>query len=526
MKVSVNDCLKLDAFKGSRVLVCKDRCARRVRSVSVLDECDLNMGVERNGVREQMVITHFWSARNDINAQKEAVTALGKRGVSALVIYLNENGVTAISNEVIEAAREVELPLITIDDDGSITYSMLFEQVLDKILYGENYSDNVLNNTMYHLINFENHSSFPEALREAAMHNNYQVVLMTEEFNTILTVETRHLVKIEDAVQAARKLDAFSMNGFTRVDIEGIVSYWGFINIKDQRYILVIVDNEDDYSAIEMTKLARTIELAIGMWKYTPDRDSRAEFIKSAVRGDISFCHTLLDESGLRGMQFTSAFYIKNAGEYIDTFMDILAAYKKKAGFGLLTTAESDEIYGIIYTEGGQERGIEVKNACLEMFEELKSLKKGERIFHVTGLERLESCVDGFKMINKTARYMEKVFPYKRVFSKYEISMVSDCVYMQSGSQTQRKMYLDLLEPFEREVSQNKGRMLVDTLSTFVLDAGMNSGRTAEFLDIHNNTVQYRLKKANEILGAEMTANRVIPGLTLALALKRLEEEN
>jgi DNA-binding PucR family transcriptional regulator len=54
----------------------------------------------------------------------------------------------------------------------------------------------------------------------------------------------------------------------------------------------------------------------------------------------------------------------------------------------------------------------------------------------------------------------------------------------------------------------------------------MNSGRTAEFLEIHNNTVQYRLKKANEILGAEMTANRVIPGLTLALALKRLEEEN
>ena len=52
----------------------------------------------------------------------------------------------------------------------------------------------------------------------------------------------------------------------------------------------------------------------------------------------------------------------------------------------------------------------------------------------------------------------------------------------------------------------------------------MNSGKTAKFMDIHNNTVQYRLKKANEILGAEMTGNRVIPGLTMALALKRLED--
>ena len=37
------------------------------------------------------------------------------------------------------------------------------------------------------------------------------------------------------------------------------------------------------------------------------------------------------------------------------------------------------------------------------------------------------------------------------------------------------------------------------------------------------NTVQYRLKKINEILGAEITGNRVIPGLTIALALQRLE---
>ncbi|MBR0469247.1 MAG: PucR family transcriptional regulator [Mogibacterium sp.] len=525
MKIDVNDCLKLDAFRGSRVLACASELNRRVKSVSVLDEYDADMGIERNGKEDQMVITHLWTCRDDVEAQKKVVTGLGSSGVCALVIYLNERGLKDVSSEVISAAEEVRLPIIVIDDTGRVTYSMLIEQVMDKILYGENYSDNILNNTMFHLLNFENHSNFPEALREAALENNYQVVLMTEEFNTILTVETRHLVKIEDAVHAARKLDAFSMTGFTRVDIEGVVTYWGFINIKDSRYILVIVDNEDEYSAGEMTKLARSIEIAIGMWKYTPDRDSRAEFIKSAVRGDISFCHTLLDESGLRGMQFTSAFYIKNVGDDTGTFMDILTEYKRKTGFGLLTTSEPGEIYGIVYTDGGQERGIEVKNACLEMFDQLKSVKKDERIFHVTGLERLESCVDGFKMINKTAKYMEKVFPFKRVFSKYEISMVSDCVYMQSGSQMQRKMYLDLLEPFEREVSQNKGKMLIETLSTFVLDAGMNSGRTAEFMDIHNNTVQYRLKKANEILGAEMTANRVIPGLTLALALKRLEEE-
>lgn len=41
----------------------------------------------------------------------------------------------------------------------------------------------------------------------------------------------------------------------------------------------------------------------------------------------------------------------------------------------------------------------------------------------------------------------------------------------------------------------------------------MNSGKTAELMDIHANTVQYRLKKINEMLGVEVTGNRVIPGL-------------
>ena len=430
MKINVNDCLKLDAFRGASVVACKENCDRRVRSVSVLDEDDLGMGVERNGVKEQMVITHFWTSKDDAKAQAEAVRELGSKGISALVIYLNDKGVTSVAPETIEAAISVGLPIITISDNGKVTYSMLIEQVLDKILYGENYSDNILNNTIYHLLNFDRHSNFPSAVREAALHNNYQIVLMTEEFNTILTVETRHLVKIEDAVSAARKLDAFSMNGFTRVEIEGVITYWGFINIKDKKYILVIVDNEDEYSSSEMAKLAQTIELAIGMWKYTPDRDSRAEFIKSAVRGDVSFCHTLLDESGLRGMQFSSAFYIKNAEENRDEFLNLLSACRIKTDCGMLITSEAGEIYGIVYAEGGQDRGIEVKNACLKMFDELKGICKDEKVFHVTGMETLETCIDGFKMINKAAKYIEKIYPYKRMFSKYEISMVSDCVYM------------------------------------------------------------------------------------------------
>lgn len=522
MRITVEDCLKLDAFSGCSVLSCSKKCDKRVRSVSVLDEDDLNMGVARNGVKDQMVITHLWNNKDDIDAQVKAVTGLGKKEIAALVVYLSENGVRNIDPRVIRAAEDAGLVVITIYDDGNVSYSMLIEQVLDKILYGHNYSDNILNNTIFHLLNFDKHSNFPIALKEAAVFNDYQVVLMTEEFNPILTIETRDIITIDNAIKVARRKDALHPDIFTKLSIENVVSYWGYINIEDQKYILVIVDNEDNYSATEMKKLAEIIELAIGMWKYTPERDSRAEFIKSAVRGDLSFCYTLLEEAGLKGAQFASVFYTR--GIETDDFYDVLEDYKKKYQFGTLLLVDGENICGLIYDEIPDREG-DIKVACLEMFDELKSGRKDARIFHVTGMETLDAATEGFKMINKTWNYVQVVFPFKRVFTKYEMSMVCDCVSLQTNGSALKKMYLDLLEPFTREVSHNKGKLLLDTLATFVLDAGMNSNKTAEFMEIHNNTVQYRLKRINEILGAEITGNRIIPGLTMALAIKRLEEE-
>ena len=161
---------------------------------------------------------------------------------------------------------------------------------------------------------------------------------------------------------------------------------------------------------------------------------------------------------------------------------------------------------------------------ALDLFDHIKEDKK-VRVFHVTGMDGIEGAGDGLRLINETCAFVENIFPYKRVFSKYEMVLVSNCIYIQIAGGQLKKNYMDLLEPFRKEGS-NKAKQLLETLETFVLDAGMNSAKTSEFLEVHTNTVQYRLKKINEILGAEITGNRVIPGLTVALALRRMENGN
>lgn len=523
MKITVNDCLSLEAFTPSILAAGKRNIGNRVRSVSVMDATTVETALKNNGVREQIVLTSFYGMTGKEKMQCEVVKGLAKEGVSALVIFHVEKGLTSTDSEVIETAEQVGLPLIVIPKNNKAEYSNAIEQIMDKLLYGDNFKNSLINNTIYHLLNFEKHKTFQGALREAAVSNDFQVVLLSKDFNPILTIETRQKTTIADAIRMGKERNVEKAGIYTFIDVNGVLTYWGPITINKEKYFLFIVDNEDNYSAGEITKLAEIIELAMGMWKYTPERDVRAELIKALIRGNKSLAYSLKDEMGIKTDNILSVFYAK--GIENNQGNAVISEFEKRENIEVLRITEGEETYGMILKSGEKTGDEEMsqKSSCLQLFDKLKEGSKTVRIFHATGVDGIEGAGDAFRLISETWTFVESVFPYKRVFTKYELALVSNCINLQVQGGYLKKNYMDLLEPFWKEMGENKAKQLLETLETFVLDAGMNSGKTSEFMGIHTNTVQYRLKRINEVLGAEITGNRVIPGLTMALALKRLD---
>lgn len=521
MKVTVRDCLQLDSFKQCIVVAGERNLENRVKTISVLDASTTEDAVNYNGNMEEMVLTSFSGMKENRNLQCETLRLLAKRGVAAVVIFQKGNTSAQVPKELINAADEAGLPLLIMVDSNKGGYSSLIKEVMDEILYGSNFKNSLINNTIFHLLNFEKHSSFQQALREAAINNDFQVVLLSEDFNPVLTVETRKLTTVDDAIARGKEIALNLSNVYSLVEINGILSYWGLVSINGEKHYMTIVDNEDNYSSGEITKLAEIIELAIGMWKYTPERDAKAEFAKALIRGNRSLAYSLKDEAGVKPSDIISVFHAKG----IETPQGeaIVNEFREAGLFSIIRITEGDESFAILFRgpKLAEEADSNEKSVCVQMFDRLKALE-GVRIFHVTGLDGLEGAGDGFRLISETWSFVESIFPYKRVFSKYELVLVSNCINIQVQGGNLKKNYMDLVEPFSKE-GDNKARQLLETLETFVLDAGMNSSKTSEFMGIHTNTVQYRLKKINEVLGAEITGNRVIPGLTQALALKRLE---
>ena len=312
MRVTIKDCLQLDVFKQCIVVAGERNLGNRIKSVSVMDATNPREAALYNVKVEELVITSFFGMKNDVAAQCEVIKTLAKGNVAGIVLFQRENtSDTRNYKEVISTAEEVGLPLIILGNGTEVYYSDVITQVMEKVLYGNNFKNSLINNTIFHLLNFEKYSSFQRALREAAVSNEFQVVLLSEEFNPVFAVETRHKIAIDAAIRRGRESALNVGHVYSLIDIDGVLTYWGKVGIKDEKYYLLIVDNEDNYSSGEITKLAEIIELAMGMWKFTPERDAKAEFVKALIRENKSLAYSLKEELGVKPQDLLSVFYAR-----------------------------------------------------------------------------------------------------------------------------------------------------------------------------------------------------------------------
>lgn len=515
MKMTVRDCLELPAFKKAVIISGKQGLDNRVSAVSFLESGYSPDQIQSNRYRsDEMILSAFFPDGSNEETQLQLIRSIAKEGGAALVLMPPAAISEGWTQHVINLSNDLKLPIISIQNDHELAYSDIINQVMEQVLYGDNFGNRLITNTIYHLLNFEKHSNFQSAVREAAINNNFQIVILSEDFNPVFSVETRHRTTIAEAIRVGIERDVDKSAVYTRIDVDGALTYWGPVNINGDKHYMFIVDNEDSYSPGEITKLAEILEIAMGMWKYSPIKDSKAEFIKALRRGNKSLAYCLKDEALPDGDEILSVFCI--SGIERDECFKTMIAFEKRTNHEVVKIHEGDEIYGMILKGQGA-----ASESCTELYNELQK-DEGTIIFHVTAVNGLEGSADAYQLINETWPFIQYIFPHKNIFTKYELTLASNCINISIKSDYLKKNYMDLIAPFKTS-KETKGKQLLETLEIFILDAGMSTSKTAKLMDIHTNTVQYRLKRIQEILQADLGTS-IIPGLAVALAVERIEK--
>ena len=110
MKVSVKDCLQLEAFRKCIVVAGEKHMDRRVKAVSVMDAATAEEAVKCSGSSGNMVLTSFAGMKHDVKQQQETIRELAKAGVAALVVFRREQTTQPVDKAVTRAADEAGLP--------------------------------------------------------------------------------------------------------------------------------------------------------------------------------------------------------------------------------------------------------------------------------------------------------------------------------------------------------------------------------------------------------------------------------
>ena len=202
MKVTVKDCLELPVFKKASVISGHQGLGNRVSAVSFLEGgCSPDKMQSNRYKKDEMILTASFPGELKAETQLQLIRKLSGDGEAALVLISRAAAAEKWRRSVTDLSNELQFPLISIPGDSETSYSDVINEVMEKVLYGDNFGNRLISNTIYHLLNFEKHSNFQSAAREAAINNNFQMVILSEDFNPIFSVETRHQTTIAEAIR-------------------------------------------------------------------------------------------------------------------------------------------------------------------------------------------------------------------------------------------------------------------------------------------------------------------------------------
>ena len=131
----------------------------------------------------------------------------------------------------------------------------------------------------------------------------------------------------------------------------------------------------------------------------------------------------------------------------------------------------------------------------------------------------MQSARDSYQLIEKYFDTARVIYPERSIFDSYDMRFAERLRLIISNAGTALSRYLYTLEPIRQG---GHYEMLLETLAVYLLDAESNSQQAADLLNVHKNTIRYRMKQIQECFTCDITQMPLASELYDAVALQRL----
>lgn len=491
MSVTILDIMHLPSLQEARIVAGMNGINRSIASVSVLEaaaakDLDIDLPGHATNYGQEIILTAFVAYRDSVDAQCEAIHALHKEGEAGIIIFYVGSILPSIDPRVIDLANELEMPIIVMPEGRlDLRYSDVICEIMEAIINDrrENsyFTTEVIERISHLMAEWPNGRNLP-----------------ADKFYTTLTNDTAQITGVQEVY----------IDGKTYLaDIETIQSTGSIL------YMLVVKE-KGSLTQESCKQIKYIIKTYINLWTENYGQLDTKQLVSSIINDEPEKMRHIANAIKINVDNLSCAyfFYLKDGShEFIclqkmrEIIKDFISVYKNT----FLTDIFDDTV--IVFADRRRER---IDDDLPNLLHELEVRGLLCCVIINDTFETTQDVKHAYWAFQNYKKEISILFPRKRVVTGGEVSVVGRA---KDNANTSSMSLADQLLTQKREAD------LMTTLEVYMLDADRSMQRTADYMNVHKNTIKYRLKCIEETIGHSISRMPEAYDIYLAVASIRLK---
>lgn len=535
MSITVADCLKLSALREAAVAGGTGGLDKIVTAVSVLEYAEPSMLKGDLFIGNELLITAFVTAKDNVDKQCETLRRLSEVGVVALVLYYVGIFVPKVDDKLIRLADELSLPLIIMPQNRlDCRYGEVISEVLETVFKDQARETYFVPGMLERISQLsERQRTISTVMRMLSDRLRYSLLLTDKNINPVaeaswpMSTQWNYSQLIDGYKAAAACSPEVNIFEYSNEGSDVLVTHVPILSKKQSHMHLFAISTNEKPRESSLSQAAELVHLYINFWDRSFPVSSADEIIKAILSDEPLLMRRIAKEMRINTNAIHTMWILKER-EQVDenelkqrSLRRMLRAklfLQQRYKLVLADTYEDDIVLfmdDLPYAE--LESGI-----MEEFLEALNEPRERPVLACFSDLTDTRGASNAYNQLQQCWNTLRIVYPKHDVIGPEELLFAQKCKNIMDNERSLADQYI---KPLDVLKSRDKAGDLVETLSVFLLDAGGNIQETGRLMFLHKNTVKYRIHTIRELIGSDITKMPGFYDLYLAAAINRLQKE-
>lgn len=530
MSVLLSDILKLPSLRGATVVAGATGLNRAITSISVLESINADtLGFDFPGFSSsyggEIMITAFMEAKNDVEMQCTTLRRIHKEGEIGLIVFYVGSIIPFLDQRLIDLADELDMTMIVMPERRlELRYSDVICEVMEAIINDRHANTYFATEVIEHISHIENPQRSMNSVLSVIRYRVQCSVFLIDELGGILNAAewpNGRELPVQELLSALETCPT-PLGQVVGIPVDDKLYYVEREQIQNANALLSIltVKEKNDLTVDCCKQIKYIIRTYLNLWTEHYGQLDTKQLISAIINDEPEKMRRIANVLKVNIKNFSCAYFFYSTGEEHEFSQIVKARGIIRDFISVYNNSFLAEVFDetvVVFAD----RTRELINKDLPLL--LREMDEQGLHFHVAldGLVNTTQDVKSFYWLCQNGKkYASILFPAKAILTDGELTFA---MHVKDICEREPEKNAANIANMDRLLTQKSEKDLLDTMAVFLLDSGLCVTSTAELLGVHKNTVKYRLKMIEDVLGYKITRMPEMYELYLLTAIRRLQ---